>query len=254
MRLSTCLGELVPRRESLLCFRPHKPWHFYANSDGWNTQPRRMHVLLAWLICQQNFTKFMGLLELHGKSWKESQCYVITGRRKKAPVWGLSLCMCFLTLCFCSLGEKKEREKEKKTKLNTKECVKSSNANRSGAFGRLLKTQRSKCVQLNCLRSSADKTGQASSTQDSGRASGWMPPSPKEAITHIPARTHSWTGRSGPNSCLLRPNQSLVMGQAPGFTVHVLRRVRHPTVHVAGAQGISINKEEDLGSLLDLGI
>lgn len=106
----------------------------------------------------------------------------------------LCVCVCFLPLCFSSLRKKEK----KKTKLNTKECVKSSNANRSGAFGRLLKRQRSKCVQLNCLHSSADKTAQASSTQNSGRASGWMLLSPKEAIiTHIPARIHSRTGRGG---------------------------------------------------------
>lgn len=208
-------------RESLLCFRPHKPWHFYANSDGWNTQPQRIHVLLAWLICQQNFKKFMGLLELHGKSWKKSQCYVITGRRKKAQC-GVSLslcvCVCFLSLCFSSL-RKKERRGKKKTKLNTKECVKSSNTNRSRAFGRLLKRQRSKCVQLNCLHSSADKTEQASSTHDSGRASDWMLPAPKEAITHIPACIHSWMGRNGQQLPSLTKSKSCDgKVQAPGFT------------------------------------
>lgn len=124
---------------------------------------------------------------------------------------GLSLRMCVLPaslLFFC------KKERKKKTKLNTKECVKSSNANRSGAFGRPLRRQRSKCVQLNCLHSSADKTAQASSTWDSGRASDWMLLSPKEAIiTHIPARAHSWMGRMAKN-CLLRPNQTLAMGQA----------------------------------------
>lgn len=116
-------------------------------------------------------------------------------KEEEGRVWGLSVCMCVFPASLLFFFKK---ERKKKTKLNTKECVKSSNANRSGAFGRLLKRQRSKCVQLNCLHSGADKTAQASSTQNSGRASGWMLLSPKEAIiTHIPARIHSRMGRGG---------------------------------------------------------
>lgn len=55
------------------------------------------------------------------------------------------VCVCFLPLCFSSLRKKGGRD------LNTKACVKSRNVTRSGAFGGLLRRQRSKRVQLICL-------------------------------------------------------------------------------------------------------
>lgn len=130
----------------------------------------------------------MGLLELHGKSWKDSHSYVITGRREKASgVGGVSLFLCACVfMCVFPVSLLFFFKKEGGRDLNPKECAKSRNVNRSGAFGPLLRRQRSKCVQLDCLCSSADKTEQASSAQPSGIASGWMLPSPEEAITHIP--------------------------------------------------------------------
>lgn len=183
-------------RESLLCFRPHKPWHFYANSDGWNTQATANSCTVGTADVPTKLQDVYGFVRITWQILEGVLALCNYWKEEKGPVWGVSLCVCvcFLPFCFSSLRKKEK----KKTKLNTKECVKSSNANRFGAFGRPLGRQRSKCVQLNCLHSSADKTAQASSTRDSGRASDWMLLSPKEAIiTHIPARAHSWTGRGG---------------------------------------------------------
>lgn len=128
------------------------------------------------LLCQLSFKTFIGLVELHGESWKDFSELCNHWKNKRWGVGGV--------LCVCVFPEaglyffKKNTHTQKN--LNTKECVKSTDIKAPGPLDDKERVKGPKCVQRNCLRSSTNKMEQAFGfPRDPGGAECRIIPSPE---------------------------------------------------------------------------